>query len=133
MSASESLPVSMTIGLLKPVLRSSLQASRPSMSGRPTSSSNEVEVLGLDGIDALRGRAGRHDLEFVVQRQLVLQRLTKVLVVVDDENLSCGAHAALAPVTGLLPERGSLASDMEWKQSVTPAEAALEASRKVDA
>ena len=51
-------------------------------------------MVALDDVDALRGGARRHDLELVVQRKLVLQRLAKVLVVVDDEGsvvrCSCG-------------------------------------------
>ena len=112
MSASESLPVSMTIGLLKPFLRSSLQASRPSMSGRPTSSSTRSRCSPLTTSMPFEAVPAVDDLEFVVQCQLVLQRLAKVLVIVDDENLSRGAHADQLRCWDCCQEPRSLASDL---------------------
>jgi hypothetical protein len=63
---------------------------------------DEVEVLALGELDPLRRSARSEDLEFVVQRQLVLQRFTKVLVVVDDENLACSAHETRLRLIGCL-------------------------------
>ena len=94
MSASDTLPVSMTMGLLKPFLRKQL-ARLPAVHVRQADvEHDEIQVLALGDLDALGRGACRENLEFVVQRQLVFQRLAKVLVVVDDENLPCGAHAA---------------------------------------
>jgi hypothetical protein len=50
-------------------------------------------MLSLDGFHTLAGRRRRDDIEFIVQRELIFQRLTQVLVVIDDENLARCAHA----------------------------------------
>ena len=50
-------------------------------------------MLCLDGLHALAGRGHGHDIEFIMQRELIFQRLTQVLVVIDDENLARRAHA----------------------------------------
>ena len=54
-SASVSAPVSMMIGHLTPAPRISRQASRPSMSGRPTSRMMTSKCSALASLDAARG------------------------------------------------------------------------------
>ena len=58
---------------------------------------DQLEALLLGDLDALRRSRCRHDLEIVVQRQLVAQRLAQLLVIVDQENRSGRAHDAMLP------------------------------------
>ena len=53
---------------------------------QPYVQENQVQMIALDGIDALGRSGSRNDFELVMKCQLVLQGLTKVLVVIDDEN-----------------------------------------------
>ena len=90
-SASASWPVRMMIGALKPVLRRTFTASRPSMSGSPTSMDHEIDQPGPGGVDAL-GRVGfLQNGELLVQRELLGEGLAEVVVIVDQKDAAC-AH-----------------------------------------
>ena len=95
MSASDTLPVSMMIGDLKPPLRNCLHNSRPSISGRLTSRISRSKCPPLTCLQALSSRRRRRQLELVVERKLLLQRFAQIVVVVDDEDLPCRAHRYL--------------------------------------
>ena len=72
-SESVSWPVSMMIGALKPFLRRMRTASRPSMSGRPTSMMTRSIWPALAACTPLVPVSTAHRLELLVQRELLDQ------------------------------------------------------------
>ena len=102
-SESVSWPVSMMIGALKPFLRRMRTASRPSMSGRPTSMMTRSIWPALAACTPLVPVSAADRLEFLVQRELLDQRLAQLGVVVDDQDfarLACPASAGRSPQRG---------------------------------
>ena len=85
-SESVSWPVSMMIGDLKPFLRRMRTTSRPSTSGRPTSMITRSICPPLAACTALVPAVDGDGVEFLVQRQLLDQRVAQLDVVVDDQD-----------------------------------------------
>ena len=98
------------IGARTPLFRKSFTASRPSMSGRPTSMMIEVDVALARRLQPARRGLGMDQLELVVEGKLVDQGLAQIGVVVDDEDLA-GCHGGLA---------GSLASKIRLERRRVP-------------
>ena len=65
------------------------------MSGRPTSNTTRSSGRLARASMPFDGGAGVGDLELVVQSELIPQRAAQILVVVDEKNLACRAHAAM--------------------------------------
>ena len=86
----------MTIGLLKPFLRSSLHGLAPVHVGQADVEQDEIEMLA-----SWRPRCPWTAVPAVAtsnsscSASWSFSELAKILVVVDDENLPCGAHAAV--------------------------------------
>ena len=91
-SESVSCPVSMMIGALKPPLRKLRTTSRPSVSGKPTSISTRSGESALAAMHALGAGIDRQGFEFLVQRQLLDQRLAQIGVVIHDQDLAGVGH-----------------------------------------
>ena len=86
-SASE-VPVSMTIVLAAAAEQLVGLAGRRDWS--PTSSSTDRGCPGL--LQPFRGGCGERRVELFMQRKLLAQRLAKLIVIVDDEDLARVAH-----------------------------------------
>ena len=56
---------------------------------------HQVDVPGLGGLHALGAGIDRDRLEFLVQRELLDQRLAQLGIVIDDQDLADVRHAAL--------------------------------------
>jgi len=54
---------------------------------------DEIVMLGFGRLDATSRRVGFRHLEFLVQGELIPQRPTEILIVVDKKDLACSAHA----------------------------------------
>src|SRR6184192_576365 len=100
-SESVLCPVNMMIGALKPFLRRMRTASRPSMSGFPTSTGgkpdihdHEIDLTGLGGLYALGSIVDRDRLEFLKQCELLDQRLAQLGVVVHDQDFAGIRHSS---------------------------------------
>ena len=91
-SESVSWPVSMMIGALKPFLRRMRTASRPSMSGRPTSMITRSIWPPWRACTPLVPVSTAIGLELLVQRELLDQRLAQFGIVVDDQDLAGIRH-----------------------------------------
>ena len=97
MSASETLPVSMMIGLLKPLLRRSLHASRPSMSGSCTSRITRSICPLFAFSTPCVAVAAADNFEFVVEAELLAQLLAQFVVVIDKQDSTHIAHGIVSP------------------------------------
>ena len=92
-SESVLCPVSMMIGALKPFLRRIRTASRPSMSGSPTSMITRSIWPALAACTPLVPLSTAIDFEFLVQRELLDQRFAQLGIVVDDQDLAGIRHS----------------------------------------
>src|SRR6185295_2442131 len=101
-SESVLCPVNMMIGALKPFLRRMRTASRPSTSGSPTSMITRSICPALAVCTPLGSVVDRDRLEFLVQRELLDQRLAQLGVVFHDQDLAGIRHSS-ALRTGVSP------------------------------
>ena len=85
----------MMIGALKPPLRRSLHRLAPVHVRQPDIQQDQVEVLVLTTSIPFAAVSRGQNVEFLVERQLIVQRLAKVVIVIDDEHLPRCAHAYL--------------------------------------
>ena len=102
-SESVSCPVSMMIGALKPFLRRMRTASRPSMSGSPTSMMTRSIWPALAACTPLAPVSSDSGLEFLVQGKLLDQGVAQFGVVVDDQDFSDIRHGCRPPKGRRLP------------------------------
>src|ERR1700748_2366187 len=104
-SESVLCPVNMMMGALKPFLRRMRTASRPSTSGSPTSMITRSICPALAALHPLGAIVDRDRFEFLVQRELLDQRLAQFGVVVHDQDLAGIRHSSApesaSPRTGV--------------------------------
>src|SRR5262249_49523540 len=87
--------------------------------GKTDVEQHQIEMVLLDDVDALCGGRRGDNIEFIVPRPLVLEGLTKFLVVIDDEKLARGTHPARLPSLSTLLETHTLASVRQGKQGLS--------------
>ena len=97
-SDSVSWPVSMITGALKPPLRRSLTASRPSMIGQADIHDQKIDPALAGALDPFGRRAFLFDIELFVKRQLLDQAVAEHVVVVDYQYLRAGMMVYIVPV-----------------------------------
>ena len=61
---------------------------------------HEVDLAGLGGLHALRAVLDGDGLKFLVQRQLLGQRIAQLGIVIDDQNFTRIRHQSGIPVAG---------------------------------
>ena len=109
----------MITGALKPPLRRSFTASRPSMSGRPTSITTRSTWPCRADCNALGGGAFLDGLELLVERELLDQAVAEHVVVIDDQDLS-GRHDRLCRVASGPKARNRRKASDSARQDVDP-------------
>jgi hypothetical protein len=85
----------MTIGVLKPDFAQEPYRLAAVHIGQRNVKEHELIVIGLCERHPLGGRFRRRHLKLVVEIKLILEGVAEILVILNDENPACCAHAGL--------------------------------------